>query len=73
MRIGADATPNAGGGGRWRWLISIGLSRGQLGIWAYARSEGGVLGLADYLGQTFGWLVPAQVVLAAFAAWWSAR
>jgi uncharacterized membrane protein YidH (DUF202 family) len=52
-------------------LVSVGL--GQLGTWLYARSEGGVLELADYLGQTFGWLVPAQFASAAIVAWWSAR
>lgn len=45
----------------------------QLGIWLYARSEGGALGLADYLGQTFGWLVPLQVIVAAATTWWSGR
>lgn len=45
----------------------------QLGIWAYARSEGGALGPADYLGQTFGWLVPLQLVVAAVAAWFASR
>jgi hypothetical protein len=52
-------------------VVSVGL--GQLGTWLYARSEGGVLELADYLGQTFGWLVPAQFALAVLVAWWSAR
>lgn len=52
-------------------LVSVGL--GQVGTWLYARSEGGVLELVDYLGQTFGWLVPAQFTLAALVAWWSAR
>ena len=46
---------------------------GQLGIWLYARSEGGVLGLVDYLGQAFGWLVPAQLLVGAAVAWWTAR
>lgn len=45
----------------------------QLGIWLYARSEGGALGLADYLGQTFGWLVPLQLAVATATAWWSGR
>ena len=49
------------------------VAAAQVGIWLYARSEGGSLGLADYLGQTFGWLVPAQVVLAGVAAAYSAR
>ena len=45
----------------------------QLGIWLYARAEGGALGLIDYLGQTFGPLVLLQFGLAALVAWWSAR
>jgi hypothetical protein len=54
-------------------LAVLGIAVGQLGLWLYAQREGGVLGLADYLGQTFGVLVPAQVVLAALFAWWAAR
>jgi hypothetical protein len=46
---------------------------GQLGLWLYAGSEGGVLSLPDYLLQTFGPLVPLQIVLAAGAAWLTAR
>lgn len=45
----------------------------QIGIWLYARSEGGALGLIDYLTQTFGPLVPLQFAIAALVAWWSAR
>jgi hypothetical protein len=45
----------------------------QLGLWLVALAEGGVLDLPAYLAQTFGILVPAQVVLAAGAAWWRAR
>jgi hypothetical protein len=52
-------------------LASVGL--GQVGTWLYARSEGGVLDLAGYLDQAFGWLVPAQFAAAAIVAWWSAR
>jgi hypothetical protein len=52
-------------------LAAVGA--GQVGTWLYARSEGGVLDLADYLGQTFGWLVPVQFAIAALVAWWSAR
>jgi uncharacterized protein (DUF2062 family) len=45
----------------------------QIGIWLFARAEGGALGLVDYLGQTFGPLVPLQFAIAALVAWWSAR
>jgi hypothetical protein len=45
----------------------------QLGIWLYARAEGGALGLIDYLVQTFGFLVPLQFAIAGLVAWWRAR
>ena len=45
----------------------------QIGIWLYARAEGGALGLVDYLAQTFGPLVPLQFAIAALVAWWSTR
>ena len=60
-----------------RWAAASlavgGVIFGQVAMWLFARTEGGVLTLPDYLGQTFGILVPAQVVLAAIVAWWSAR
>jgi hypothetical protein len=46
---------------------------GQVGLWLFARSEGGVLPIVDYLAQTFGPLVPLQAIAAAVAAAWSAR
>ena len=61
---------------RWPAAVTItllGILVGQLGIWLYARSEGGVLGLVDYLGQAFGWLVVAQLVIGAAVAWWTSR
>jgi hypothetical protein len=45
-----------------------GMALAQVGIWIYARSEGGVLELVDYLGQTFGPLVPLEIALAAIVA-----
>ncbi len=54
-------------------LAVLGILLGQVGIWLYARSEGGVLGLLDYLGQAFGWLVVAQLVVGAVVAWWTSR
>ena len=35
---------------------------GQVGLWLYARTEGGVLPLVDYLGEVFGPLVPVAGV-----------
>ena len=46
---------------------------GQLGLWQYARIEGGVLPPLDYLAEVFGPLVPGQFVVAAIAAWIGAR
>jgi uncharacterized membrane protein YidH (DUF202 family) len=63
-------------GARTRVAVAIAVLAillGQLGIWLYARSEGGVLGLLDYLVQAFGWLVPAQLAVAALVAGWTSR
>jgi hypothetical protein len=54
-------------------LAGLGVLVGQLGLWLFARTEGGVLPLVDYLGETFGVLVPLELVLAAGLAWWRAR
>jgi hypothetical protein len=54
-------------------IAAAGVGLGQVGLWLYARSEGGVLSLPDYLGQTFGFLVPLQFAIAIAIAWWSAR
>lgn len=51
----------------------VGVALGQLGLWWYAGTEGGVLPLVDYLVQTFGILVPLQALLAAGFAWWGSR
>jgi hypothetical protein len=54
-------------------LIALaGVALGQVGIWLIARSEGGTLGLLDYLAEAFGLLVPAELLLAAVIAWWRA-
>lgn len=46
---------------------------GQLGIWLFALAEGGVMAPLDYLGETFGILVPVQFAAATVVAWLSAR
>lgn len=74
LRAGAGSTIPA----RRRLAVALALTLGavalaQLGIWLYARSEGGVLGVVDYLAQTFGPLVPLQFIVAGVVAWWSAR
>jgi hypothetical protein len=52
-------------------LVGVGL--GQVGLWLLARGEGGVLPLIDYLGETFGILVPLQLAIAGLVAWWRSR
>ncbi len=54
--------------------IALGaVALGQIGLWLYARTEGGVLPLPEYLLEVFGVLVLAQAVAAALAAWLTAR
>ena len=45
-------------------------SLGQVGLWVFARSEGGVLPLLDYLGEAFGLVVPVQLVVASPVSAW---
>jgi hypothetical protein len=52
-------------------VVSVALA--QVGVWLFARSEGGALELTDYLWQTFGWVAPAQLVIAGVTAWWKSR
>ena len=54
-------------------LALFGAILGQVGLWLYARSEGGVLAPIDYLAEVFGAVVPLELVLAAGVAWWRAR
>ena len=55
-------------------LIALGaVLVGQLGLWQYARIEGGVLPPLDYLAEVFGPLVPGQLIVAAIAARIGAR
>ena len=54
-------------------LAAAGVLLGQVGLWLFARAAGGVLAPIDYLAQTFGPLVPVEVLLAAAIAWWRAR
>ncbi|MEZ0241697.1 MAG: hypothetical protein ACAH65_12955 [Chloroflexota bacterium] len=43
-----------------------------IATWLFARSEGGVLDIVDYLWSTFGLLVPGEVLVAAVGAAWGA-
>jgi len=54
-------------------LTVASIALGQLGIWQYARSEGGVLPLIDFLGEVYGPLVPAEFAVGALVAWVAAR
>ena len=63
---------------RRRWMAAVALSLGavtlgQLGLWQYARTEGGVLSPLDYLGEVYGPLVPLEFGAAALVAWLTAR
>lgn len=51
----------------------LALVLGQLGLWWVAGLEGGVLSPLDYLGQTFGVLVPLQALLLVGIAAWTTR
>jgi hypothetical protein len=58
--------------------LAIGLAAasvllGHVGLWLFARSEGGALGPVDYLAQTWGPLAVAQYVVAVVAAWLASR
>lgn len=74
LRVGAGSTID----GRRRASVALALALaaiclGQLGLWLYARTEGGVLPLLDYLGEVFGPLVPFQAIVAGGVAWVTAR
>jgi len=63
---------------RRRVVIALALALGavalgQLGLWQYGRSEGGVLGPLDYLGQVYGPLVLVEFAAAGVLAWLAAR
>jgi hypothetical protein len=74
LRTGAGSAIAAGR----RTLLAVALAvasivLGQLGLWLYGLSEGGVLPFLDYLGEVYGPLVPVQAIIAAVVAWVAAR
>lgn len=73
VRVGAGDTLSSPARSLLAILISLaGVAAGQLGIWVFSHTEGGVLDLGGYL-TSFGPLVPLEFMLATLAAWWSAR
>jgi len=72
--VGAGPAPISRAAVR-RWAIALALAAvvvAALMTWLFARSEGGVLGIVDYLWSTFGLLVPAEAALAVVGAAWGA-
>jgi hypothetical protein len=53
-------------------LTLLAVVIGAIGTWLHAIAEGGALGLVDYLLETFGGIVPAELVIGAIAAAWGA-
>ena len=49
-------------------LAVASVTLGLVGVWIFARMEGGVLGLTDYLGEVQGVLAPLQLILAGAVA-----
>jgi hypothetical protein len=65
-------------GGRGRRTVAVllaisSIAAGQVGLWLHSLTQGGALGLADYLAQTWGALVVIETVVAAGTAWWASR
>jgi hypothetical protein len=56
-------------------ILALGaVALGQLGLWQYARIEGGVLPPLEYLAEVFGLLVPLQLAApASMVRWLSGR
>lgn len=74
LRTGAGLHRSPGPGLGWAvGLAVLSITLGQLGLWVYALTEGGVLGPLDYLAQAFGLLVPLELIIAALVARLTAR
>lgn len=54
-------------------LTIAAIALGQLGLWQYARTEGGVLPPLEFLGEVYGPLVLLELAAAAVVAWLAAR
>jgi hypothetical protein len=74
IKAGADGTVTRSRLALLALLLATGaVVLGQLGLWLYARTEGGVLPLVDYLAEVYGVLVPLQFLFAVPIAWASTR
>jgi hypothetical protein len=76
--LAADAGAGAGVRRERRLGVAVGfgvagVGLGQLGLWLAALAQGGTLDAPTFLAETYGPLVPAQLVLAAAGAWWPLR
>jgi hypothetical protein len=74
VRLGAGNTMSSPARVVLAVLLSLGgIAIGQIGIWLFARNEGGALDLGAYLFDAYGPLVPLEFMIATLAAWWTAR
>ncbi|HEX5148304.1 MAG TPA: hypothetical protein VFW02_04435 [Candidatus Limnocylindrales bacterium] len=74
LRAGATGRLPAGRRAQLAVILAVlAVVLGQIGLWAYARSEGGVLDPVGYLAEVFGWLVPLELLAAGVVAWATAR
>ncbi len=74
LKLGAGGSMTAGRRAAVAALVAVlAVVAGQVGLWLYAGTEGGVLSLTDYLGETFGPLVLLQAGIAPVVAWLTAR
>jgi len=74
VKTGADGTVTRSRLALLALLLATGaVVLGQLLLWLYARTEGGVLPLLDYLGEVYGVLVPLQFLFAVPIAWATTR
>jgi hypothetical protein len=53
-------------------LSIVAIVVAAVGTWLHALAEGGALGLLDYLLETFGAIVPLELLIATVAAAWGA-
>ena len=72
---GSDPAPERRGR-RVRWAVGLAVGSIVVGLavlWAYSRTEGGVMDPVAYLDERFGPLAIADIVVAGVVAWLRAR